>query len=70
MNLPSILPTWTALIMGYERTVFYLLAVQVIALKLDAAASEAIMRLGLMRVGLRKNHETFEFHAKAFKLAI
>ena len=43
---------------------------RVIALELRAAASEAIMRLALVRVGLRKNHETFEFHAKAFKFAI
>jgi hypothetical protein len=46
------------------------LAIQVIALELRAAASEAIMRLAFMQVGLRKNHETFEFHAKAFKFAI
>jgi hypothetical protein len=46
------------------------LAIQVIALELRAAASEAIMRLAFMQVGLRKNHETVEFHAKAFKFAI
>ncbi|MDB4012705.1 hypothetical protein N9487_00965 [Cyclobacteriaceae bacterium] len=46
------------------------MAVQVIALELRAGASETIMRLALMQVGLRKNHETFEFHAKAFKFVI
>jgi hypothetical protein len=33
-------------------------------------ALEVIMRLTLMQVGLRKNHEIFEFDAKAFKFAI
>jgi len=36
---------------------------------MGAAASEAIMQLALVRVGLRKNHENFEFHAKAYKFA-
>ena len=49
--------------------VFYLLAVKVIVLKLGATASEAIMRLALVQGGPRKNHETFEFDAKAFKFA-
>jgi len=55
---------------GFMKERYFILAVKVISLKLCAATSEAIMRLALMQVGLRKNHETFEFHAKAFKFAI
>jgi len=56
--------------MGLWKSGILFIAVQVIALELRAAASETIMRLALVQVGLRKNHETFEFHAKAFKFAI
>jgi hypothetical protein len=56
--------------MGLWNSGILFIAVHVIALKLRAGASETIMRLTLVRVGLRKNHETFEFHAKAFKFAI
>jgi hypothetical protein len=70
MSLPSILPAWIALIMGLWKSGILFIAVQVIALELRAAASEAIMRLALVQVGLRKNHETFEFHAKAIKFEI
>ena len=70
MDLPSILPAWIALIMALWKSGILFIAVQVIALEPRAAASEAIMRLAFMQIGLRKNHETFEFHAKAFKFAI
>jgi hypothetical protein len=49
---------------------FTLLAVQVIALKLRATVSEAIIRLALIWVGLRKNNETFDFHSKSFKFDV
>ena len=56
--------------MGLWKSGFYFLAIQLIALELRVAASEAIMRLTFMQDDPRKNHLNFEFHAKAFKFAI